>query len=71
MTTELFIWVLSTNLATLLLSTIFYITRINDLRLEHVEQIQQINGDYLIQRQVYGQVSMEDLLGRESFGGSQ
>jgi len=67
MTTDTFLLVLATNLATLLLSTIFYITRINDLRLEHVEHIQEINADYLIQRQVYGQVSMEDLLGRESF----
>jgi len=67
MTTELFIWVLSTNVITLLLSSIFYATRLDDLRRDHVEQIQQINADYLMQRQVYGQVSMEQLLGNESF----
>jgi len=67
MTTELFIWVLSTNVITLLLSSIFYATRLDDLRRANVEHIQHINADYLMQRQVYGQVSMEQLLGNESF----
>jgi len=69
MTTELFIWVLSTNVITLLLSSIFYATRLDDLRRDHVEHIQHINADTMMQRQVYGQVSMEQLIGLESFDG--
>ena len=65
MTTETFIYVLATNLLTLLLSTVFYASRVNELRVEYTRQKAEINADYLMQRQVYGQVKMEDLLGRE------
>ena len=67
MTTETFLMVLFTNLFTLALSTMFYASRIYELRVEHVREKAEINADYLVQRQVYGQVSMEQLLGNESF----
>jgi len=67
METDLFIYIVVTNMITLLLSSIFYVTRLDDLRRANVEHIQHINADYLMQRQVYGQVSMESLLGLESF----
>ena len=67
MTTETFVYVLATNLVTLLLSTAFYASRVNELRVEHTREKAEINSDYLMQRQVYGQVSMEQLLGNESF----
>jgi len=67
MTTETFLMVLITNIATLALSTAFYASRLFELRVEHVREKAEINADYLMQRQVYGQVSMEQLLGNESF----
>jgi len=67
MSTELFIWVLSTNVISLLLSSIFYATRLDDLRRSHVEHIQHINHEFLMQRRTYGSVHMEQLLGSETF----
>lgn len=67
MTWDTFWFVLATNLITLGLSTMYFITRIHELRVEHVEHIQQINADTMMQRQVYGRVSMEQLLGSEAF----
>ncbi len=66
MDTDTFILVVATNAATLALATAYYITRVNELRVEHVEAIQAINADYLMQRRTYGAVPMEDLLGREA-----
>jgi len=65
--TDTFVYVLITNLFTLALSTMFYASRLYELRVEHVREKAEINQDYLMQRQVYGQVSMESLLGLESF----
>ncbi len=67
MSTDTFLLVLFTNLFTLALSTMFYASRIYELRVEHVREKAEINADYLMQRQVYGQINMEDLIGRESF----
>lgn len=68
-TTDTFLLVLFTNLFTLALSSAFYASRIHELRVEHVREKAEINSDYLMQRKVYGQLSMEDILGRESFDG--
>jgi len=65
--TETFIYVLATNVITLLLSSLFYASRLYELRVEHVREKAEINADYLMQREVYGQVSMEQLIGLESF----
>ncbi len=67
MTTTEFLLVLFTNMATLALSTAFYASRINELRVQYTRDKAEINADYMMQRQVYGQVSMEQLLGNESF----
>ncbi len=66
--TETFIYVLATNIITLLLSSLFYATRVYELRVEHVREKAEINQDFMMQREVYGQVSMENLMGYESFG---
>ncbi len=52
MTTELFIWVLSTNVITLLLSSIFYATRLDDLRRENQQRLEAANGEIVASRQM-------------------
>jgi len=52
MTTELFIWVLATNLITLLLSSIFYITRVEELRREQQQRLEEANGEIVASRQM-------------------
>jgi len=64
MTTNEFILVLATNLATLALSFAYFATRLNEVRVEHVERIQQINQETMAIRRVQEQITVEDILGR-------
>ncbi len=67
MTTDTFVLVVLTNLATLALSTAFYVSRISELRVAHVQRVAEINHDYAMQRRTYGGVPMESLIGLETF----
>ncbi len=52
MTTDMFIMVVATNAATLILSTIFYITRIDELRRENQCRLEEANGEIVASRQM-------------------
>ena len=52
MTTELFIWVLATNLSTLALSSIFYATRVDEMRRESQRRLEEANGEIVASRQM-------------------
>ena len=64
MTTETFLMVLITNLFSLGLSTLFYASRVDELRREHAQRVENINHDTLMWRRVQSEVSIEDVLGR-------
>ena len=50
MTTNEFILVIVTNAATLALSFAYFASRLDEVRRDHVEQIQQINHDTMRQQ---------------------
>jgi len=52
MTTEMFIMVAVTNAATLILSTIFYAARIDELRREQQQRLEEANGEIVASRQM-------------------
>ncbi len=52
MTTDMFIMVVATNAATLILSTIFYITRIDELRRDNQRRLEEANGEIVASRQM-------------------
>jgi len=52
MDTPTFVMVLVTNAATLILSTIFYAARIDELRRENQERLEAANGELVASRQM-------------------
>jgi len=52
MDTSTFIMVAATNAATLILSTIFYAARIDELRRENQERLEAANGEVIASRQM-------------------
>ncbi len=59
MTTELFIWVLATNLFTLILSSIYFAVRVDELRRDQQLRMQQANFEMMAVRKMIHQQRMQ------------
>ncbi len=67
MSAEIFALLAVSNLLSLFVSSIYYASRLNDLRVEQIERIQAINADYAMHNRLYGEIQMEQLIGLETF----
>jgi len=65
MTVEAFIVILLSNLGTLIVSSMFYASRLEDLRVAQRLQIDRINDENEMVRRLYGSIPIEKLIGRE------
>ena len=64
MSVEVAAILLLSNLATLIVSTLFYISRCDDLRRDQQTLIDSINREHRMIQRIQAQVRVEDLLGR-------
>ena len=59
MTTETFIYVLVTNLITLALSTIYYATRVDELRRDQQRRLSDANAEIMAMRKMRQRTDMQ------------